>query len=109
MLTNLKILRDERGISQKELSDAINVSQQSINKYENHNVQPDIEILKKMADYFDTSIDYILGYTDIRKKIGAAGSYVLNEYEAGLIERLRTLTAEERQCVDIVVRTLLKK
>ena len=109
MLPRLRELRDEQNISQKELADAIKVSQQSINKYENHNSQPDIEILKKMADYFNTSIDYILGYTDIRKKIGAAGAYDLNEYEAGLIERIRTLTEEEKQCVDIVVRTLLKK
>ena len=109
MLTNLKTLRDEYNISQKKLADALSTTQQAINKYENHRVQPDIETLKKIADYFDTSIDYLLGYTDIRKKIGAAGEYNLSDFEAELIERIRLLSEEEKQCVDTVVRTLQKK
>lgn len=61
MVKNLKKLRNERGISQRDLADIIMVSQQSINKYENHNVEPDIDTLIKMADYFDVSLDYLVG------------------------------------------------
>ena len=43
MLTNLKKLREDASISQKALADAIGVSQQSVNKYEIHNIEPDIE------------------------------------------------------------------
>ena len=43
MLRKLKQLRQEYGISQQRLADAIGVSQPSINKYENHNIEPDIE------------------------------------------------------------------
>ena len=45
MLPNLKTLRQEKGVSQQRLADAIGVSQPSINKYENHNIEPEIEIL----------------------------------------------------------------
>ena len=69
MLPNLKTLRQELGISQQRLADAIGVSQPSINKYENHNIEPEIEILKRIADYFDTSIDYIVGRTQERHGI----------------------------------------
>lgn len=61
MIKNLKTLRNQRGISQKALADIIMVSQQSINKYENHNVEPDIETLIKIADYFQVSLDYLVG------------------------------------------------
>lgn len=61
MVKNLKKLRNEQGISQRELADIIMVSQQSINKYENHNIEPDIDTLIKIADYFDVSIDYLVG------------------------------------------------
>ena len=66
MLPNLKSLRDEYGISQQKLAEIINVTQQSINKYENQNTAPDVDVLIRMADYFNTSIDYLLGHTDIR-------------------------------------------
>ncbi len=46
MIKNLKALRKEYNISQQQLANIIGVSQQSINKYENHNVEPDIETLK---------------------------------------------------------------
>lgn len=61
MVKNLKKLRKLFGVSQQQLVDAVGVSQQSINKYENHNVEPDIETLIAMADYFNTSVDYLIG------------------------------------------------
>ena len=50
MLPNLKLLRKEYHISQQALADAIQVSQPSINKYENHNIEPEIAVLKRMAE-----------------------------------------------------------
>ena len=54
LVKNLKMLRNEKLISQQKLADTISVSQQSINKYENHDIEPDIQTLKLLADYFDT-------------------------------------------------------
>ncbi len=64
MVENLKKLRIKHKISQKQLADVIGVSQQSINKYENHNIEPDIDTLKSLANYFNTSIDYLVGYSN---------------------------------------------
>ena len=61
MVKNLKRLRSKAGISQRELAEIVMVSQQSINKYENHNVEPDIETLIKLADCFKVSLDYLVG------------------------------------------------
>ena len=58
MIQNLKSLRTSKGISQQQLADIIGVSQQSINKYENHNVEPDIATLIRIADFFQTSVDF---------------------------------------------------
>ena len=63
MLERLKLLREREGISQKALADRIGVSQQSVNKYENHNVEPDLETLIRMADFFGTSVDWLIGRT----------------------------------------------
>ena len=63
MLENLKRLRELSGTTQRQLAEAIGVSQQSVNKYENHNIEPDIETLIRIADYFQhTSVDCVIGH-----------------------------------------------
>lgn len=109
MLPKLKKLRQESGISQQRLGNAIGVSQQSINQYENHNIEPEIEILRRMADYFNTSIDYIVGHTDIRRKIESTEPHQLNGRESELIARFRALNEDEKQSIESVVKNFLKK
>jgi len=107
MLQNLRLLRQEAGISQQALADILGVSQQSINHYENHSTQPDIQTLIQMADYFKTSIDYIVGHTDIKDPFDNTAAYHLNPAEAGLITQYRALSPRERACVTQVIETLL--
>ncbi len=109
MLPNLKILRRETGISQQALADAIGTSQQSINHYENHNIEPDIHTMMQMADYFNTSVDYIVGHTDIKDPFDNTAAYHLNADEGELISRYRALSPKERECVSVVIETLLDK
>ena len=106
MLTNLKKLREDASISQKALADAIGVSQQSVNKYENHNIEPDIETLIRIADYFNTSVDYLIGHTNVRRKIEIVNTYDLSEKESQLIDSFRSLTDKQQGCVESVVQNL---
>ena len=109
MLVNLKSLRKEANISQQRLGDAVNISQQSINQYENQDVEPDIANLAKLADYFDTSIDYLVGRTDIRRKIEKTEAFDLNDREAKMIEFYRTLSDKEKACIELMLQTLSEK
>ena len=109
MLPNLKILRQERGISQQRLADAIGVSQQSINQYENHSVEPDISVLTRLADHFNTSIDFIVGRTDIRRPIEHTEAFHLNRDESDVITQYRALKGSEKQCIALMIKTLLDK
>lgn len=109
MLPNLKKLRLEYNISQQKLADAIGVSQPSINKYENHDIEPDIAILKKIAAYFDTSIDYLVGYSDERLKPEHVDEYHLTRTEKDFITRFRALKKNEKECVQLTVNAFLDK
>lgn len=109
MLPNLKLLRQEYGLSQQRLADAIGVSQPSINKYENHDIEPDIQVLSKLADFFNTSIDYLVGHTDVRRRIEHTESFHLNREETALMTRFRSLTKEEKACIDMTIQTFLKR
>lgn len=63
-MKNLKTLREEFGLSQQKLADLFNLSQQSIYKYENDLAEPDFQTVRQFADYFHTSVDYLIDYTD---------------------------------------------
>ena len=68
----IRQLRQARGISQVELSAALDVTKQSVSNWENNNIQPSIDILIQLSQYFSVSTDYILGL-DERKYIEITG------------------------------------
>ena len=57
----IRTLRLARNISQVELAKRLGVSKQSVSNWENDNIQPSIEMLKKLAGVFGVSTDYLLG------------------------------------------------
>ena len=107
MLVNLKKLREEAGISQKALADAIGVSQQSVNKYENHNIEPDIETLIRIADYFHSSVDYLIGHSCIRQKAVKTQAHELTSEECFHIERYRRLNDNQKGCINTLIDSYL--
>ncbi len=60
----IRILRQARGLSQVELARILGVTKQSVSNWENDNIQPSIEMLKKIAQTFGVSADYLLGLDD---------------------------------------------
>lgn len=57
----IRALRQSRGMNQVELAQLLGVTKQSISNWENDNIQPSIEMLKKLAAVFSVSSDYLLG------------------------------------------------
>lgn len=59
----LKLLRKEKGIGQKELAAYLHVSVGTVSNYENGVHSPDVDTLIRIADYYDVSMDCLLGRT----------------------------------------------
>jgi len=57
-------LKKENGLLQKEIATSIGVSLRSYQRYESGERKPDSDILEKLADYFDVSLDYLVGRSD---------------------------------------------
>lgn len=66
-MNRIKELRTERGITQADLAKILKISDRAVGYYENGDREPDYSTLLKIADYFDVSIDYLLGASDIKK------------------------------------------
>lgn len=108
-MENLKALREERQISQQKLAEKIKTNQQNIHRYEHGFYEPDIRTLKLLADYFETSIDYLVGNTDIRHKIESVQPFDLNTDEAMLIEKYRRISLGARSSVMNMIDTFLEQ
>ena len=63
-MKNLKALRENKGLSQLQLALKLGMSQNTISRYENCQREADYQTLILLADFFDVSIDYLIGRTD---------------------------------------------
>ena len=103
MVKNLKKLRNERGISQQALAQELGLTQQSINKFENHKIEPEIATLILLADYFNTTVDYLIGRTD------REGNNLGVSKTEDILWKYSRLKEKERQCVDHVIETFFEE
>jgi len=60
---NIKHLRKERSMTQEQLGEALGVTVGAVYKWENSLSMPEINMLVELADFFEVSVDYLLGYT----------------------------------------------
>ena len=107
MVENLRKLRLANGVTQQKLAEAIGVTQQSINKYENHSVEPDIGTLIRLADYFHTSVDYLVG-RDTQQDAEAASAPMLSREENQFMLNYRRLSEKEKASIRMVMQNYLK-
>ena len=59
---NIRALRREQGLTQEQLAEAMDVSVGAVSKWEQASSMPEIPMLMKLADFFQTSVDALLGY-----------------------------------------------
>ena len=63
-MDRLRELRKEKGLTTTALANIVGCSNPTITHYEKGDRKPDPDMLKKLADYFEVSVDYLLGRTD---------------------------------------------
>ena len=67
MKTRLKELREDSDLTQEKLSEYLNISQVAYSYYESGKRNIPIELLSKLADFYNTSIDYLVYRTNVSK------------------------------------------
>lgn len=63
-MRRIKMLRESKKLMQKELAKELGISPSALSHYENGEREPDIKTLTKLADFFNVSIDFIIGRSD---------------------------------------------
>ena len=108
MLARLRELREERGITQRALAEVIGVSQQSINKYENHNIEPDIRTLIALADFFGTTVDDLVGRGGAASEDAPRAGTAPTAEEQQLLLNYRRLNRSQRESICAVIDNYLR-
>ena len=65
-MNRLRELREDKDLLQKDIANFLNIDQSNYSRYELEKINIPIETLHKLADFYHTSVDYILYRTDIR-------------------------------------------
>ena len=106
----LREIRNSFGLTQKELSEKIGVKSYIIANWEINRSAPSISDLIKLADFYQVSVDYLIGRED---DFGNAVSTTVYEQlpkdERKLIEQYRSLSKLEREAVDMQIKALLTR
>ena len=103
-MIRIKELRKEKGINQQKLAMELNITQAGISKYELGKAEPDISMLIHLADYFDVSVDYLIGRTDYPASLKPH-----TPQEEALLEKIRSLDRADRKKLEGYLDCLLGK
>ena len=67
-LKGLKLIRKDRKLTQLKVAMDLNISREALSHYENNKREPSIDLLIKMSEYFNVSIDYLINGEEFNKK-----------------------------------------
>ena len=104
-------IRKEYGVSQKNLAKHLNISQGNLCEWEKGRIEPNIDFLNKIADYFSISIDELVGRKEIipEKTIKKISSEDFTPEEIEMIKGIRELNFTDQNALKVVINSFLSK
>lgn len=102
----IKELRESRHLSQQRLAIDMNVSQAMISKYELGQSEPDIQMIMKLAKYFQVSSDYLLGISDSKICVAVIN---LSEDEKNILYDYKRMNEIQKIKVSAYMKGLLQE
>ena len=88
---NLRLARERKGISQKDIAENIGVAKSTYSLYESGNREPNVQTIKRIADFLNVSADELLGIDDEPQTIAA--HFDGDEYTEDELEEIRNFAA----------------
>lgn len=109
MESRIKQLREKRGLIQEILAAELGITQQMLSKYERDVTLIKVDILKKIATYFNVTTDYLLGVSDVKRDLQRQMKMneTLDEYY-DLIEIYKDLDSYDKEMIWLIMQTVKK-
>ena len=97
-MIRLKELRQERNLNQQQLAIEIGTTQRNISNWENGNSEPDIQMILKMSNFFEVTVDYFLDNND--ETLNNENKFFL---ENSLISLIKNLSIEKKRALLVLL------
>ena len=109
MESRIKQLREKRGLIQEILAAELGITQQMLSKYERDVTLIKVDILKKIATYFNVTTDYLFGVSDVKRDLQRQMKMneTLDEYY-DLIEIYKDLDSYDKEMIWSIMQTVKK-
>ena len=109
MESRIKQLREKRGLIQEILAAELGITQQMLSKYERDVTLIKVDILKKIATYFNVTTDYLLGVSDVKRDLQRQMKMNETLYEYyDLIEIYKDLDSYDKEMIWSIMQTVKK-
>lgn len=107
----LKELRKSKGFTQKQLGERLNIGQATVASYENGTREPHVFSLQAYADFFECSVDYLIGRADDFGNVTVNGGYenVLTPEERELLAEYQKLDYGKKMRVMAYIQLLTEQ
>ena len=106
----IKALRLEKNLKQKDVAKAINIATNTLSQFENNKGRPSLEVLSSLADFFEVSVDYLIGRADDFGNVNVISNGAeLSKDEKTLLECFDKLGPFEREAIMIQIKALARK
>lgn len=103
-MKRLRELREQKHMSQQALAEVLHVTQQSVYKYEHNLAVPDLDILIHIADFFHTSIDYLVEATDNPIRYESFDTSALTSDELRVLNYYRSLSPKAKELIHELIK-----
>ena len=109
MESRIKQLREKRGLIQEILAAELGITQQMLSKYEKDVTLIKVDILKKIAAYFNVTTDYLLGVSDVKRDLQRQMKMneTLDEFY-DLVEVYKELDSYDKELIWSIIQTIKK-
>lgn len=96
-MNRIKQLRQEKNILQSDLAEILKVRQNTISNWETGRNEPDQQALYELSKFFDVSIDYILGNSDVKKEPTPKEWDSLTDFQKNIIALMGKLSEAQQE------------
>lgn len=106
---NLKQIRNKKGLLQTKVAMDLNITQETVSSYETGRVLPLSDMLIKLADYYNTSIDYLLCRTKYDMPIDSIKPDNISDKDFTIINKINKLSLADKDKIEAYIDGLTAK
>jgi transcriptional regulator with XRE-family HTH domain len=100
---NLKQIRNKKGLLQTKVAMDLNITQETVSSYETGRVLPSSDMLIKLADYYNTSIDYLLCRTKYDMPIDSIKPDNISDKDFAIINKINKLSLADKEKIEAYI------